>query len=239
MNEYLSSLRASLTEVGFARSAADTIRTAAPELFASWHDFQASYDRLPLDDYMADLGRYRRRRYAVYHMSDQGQNRAQHQPHFQTANYNWLNGNVERWFQEIEAEVADSATLNAALKMCFDLFAPMRPQVQSWHTEVHQFRIEACAEKHGLPTPEGVHRDGVDFVLVLLVKRENIVAGTTTLHDPNGVKISEFTLTEPGDAVWIDDQRLFHGVTAVQPADPSKPAYRDVLVLTLKPIAGD
>ena len=36
------------------------------------------------------------------------------------------------------------------------------------------------------------------------------------------------------DAVLIDDARVFHGVTAVEPADPSKPAYRDVLVATFR-----
>jgi hypothetical protein len=32
----------------------------------------------------------------------------------------------------------------------------------------------------------------------------------------------------------IDDQRVYHGVTAVQAVDPSQPAYRDVLVLTFR-----
>ena len=30
----------------------------------------------------------------------------------------------------------------------------------------------------------------------------------------------------------VDDARVFHGVTAVQPLDPAKPAHRDVLVAT-------
>ena len=35
----------------------------------------------------------------------------------------------------------------------------------------------------GQPTPEGMHRDGVDWVLVLMVRRENIKSGETTIYD--------------------------------------------------------
>lgn len=236
MSAFLDGLRAALVETGFARSSAEVIRAAAPELFASWSEFADSYADLALDRYMADQGRYRRRRYGVYQLSAASAVQMPHQPHYQSTKYNWLNGNVERWFEPIAEHVASGATLQAILQLCYAVFAPLRSKVKTWHTEVHQFRIEALVDAAGQPTPEGVHRDGVDFVLVLLVKRENIVAGTTTLHAPGGQQISEFTLTEPGDSVWLDDQRLFHGVTPVQAADPNLPAFRDVLVVTLKPL---
>ena len=35
----------------------------------------------------------------------------------------------------------------------------------------------------GKPTPEGVHRDGVDFVIVVMIKRVNIDSGATTIYD--------------------------------------------------------
>ena len=50
-----------------------------------------------------------------------------------------------------------------------------------WQIEAHQFRIEALPGQPGQPTPEGVHRDGVDYVLVLLVRRCNINSGTTMI----------------------------------------------------------
>ena len=58
--------------------------------------------------------------------------------------------------------------------------------VQAWHVEVHQFRIEARRGEAGQPTPEGMHRDGVDYVLVLLVNRRNIASGVTSVHDLAG-----------------------------------------------------
>jgi hypothetical protein len=79
-----------------------------------------------------------------------------------------------------------------------------------------------------------MHRDGVDYVLVLLVNRANIVSGVTSVHDLAGNGLGEFTLTQPLDAALVDDARVMHGVTPVEPLDPKAPGYRDVLVVTFR-----
>lgn len=79
-----------------------------------------------------------------------------------------------------------------------------------------------------------MHRDGVDYVLVLLVDRENIESGTTTIHTPDGSLLGSFTLTHAFDAALVDDARVCHGVTAVTAFDPARPAHRDVLVVTFR-----
>ena len=203
--------------------------------------FRDSWNRLELDRHMADGGRYRQRRHAVYVLSRQRLERLPHQAHWQSRDYNRLNGGVERWFAPIEPEVGSGASLRRVLHYCAAVFGALAPEVGEWFTEVHQFRIEARAGEPGQPTPEGMHRDGVDYALVLLLRRDNIASGTTTIHCPDGRDLGSFTLTEPGDAVLLDDHRVFHGVTPVQPLDPALPAYRDVLVVTLRrmPAAGD
>jgi hypothetical protein len=100
--------------------------------------------------------------------------------------------------------------------------------------EVHQFRIEAQPGEQGLPTPEGMHRDGVDWVLVLLVRRENVASGETSIHDLARRPLGSFTLTTPMEAALVDDGRVFHGVTAIEPVVADAPAYRDVLVATFR-----
>ena len=77
-----------------------------------------------------------------------------------------------------------------------------------------------------------MHRDGVDYVLVLLIDRQNIASGTTTVHALNGLELGAFTLTEPLDAALLDDSKVAHGVTPIEPVDAARPAYRDVLVVT-------
>jgi hypothetical protein len=56
----------------------------------------------------------------------------------------------------------------------------------------------------------------------------------TTIHDIDKKPVGSFTLTRPMDAAWVDDGRVYHGVTPIEPLDPSRPAHRDVLVVTLR-----
>jgi hypothetical protein len=198
-----------------------------------WAAFAASWDDLGADTYMADGGRYRKRRHAVFAVGASGIVRQQAQPHYQSRDYNTLNGGIERWFEPVAEAIGSGATLSTVLAFCQALFGSVGP-CQAWQVEVHQFRIEARTGETGRPTPEGMHRDGVDFVLVLLVNRTNIVSGVTSVHDLAGQELGEFTLTQPLDAALVDDARVMHGVTPVEPLNPAAPGYRDVLVVTFR-----
>jgi hypothetical protein len=224
---------------GFVHAADMRAQLAACGSLADWSQFSASWDDLEIDQYRAEGSRDRRRRYAVYAIDRDGTiAREAHQPHYQRAQYNVLYGGIERWFAPIADGAGRSSTLATVLRFCDRTFRPIAPPaVDAWHVEVHQFRIEARADAPGQPTPEGVHRDGVDFVLVLLVNRVNISSGTTTVYDLAGRTLGSFTLTEPLDAALVDDRRVAHGVTPVAPIDPSRPAYRDVLVVTFRKTA--
>jgi len=230
---------------------ADTIRRAgfafveAPEMgvllekagLSDWQSFAASWDDLGVDTYMADGGRYRRRRFAAFRVTPDGITRKPHQPHYQSRDYNPLNGGLERWFEPVTEAAGRHPALTAILQTSHALFDRMtqtelRPP--AWHVEIHQFRIEARVGEEGRPTPEGMHRDGVDWVLVLMVRRENVASGETTIYDLVKRPLGSFTLTTPLDSALVDDSRVYHGVTPVVPLDPATPAYRDVLVVTFR-----
>jgi hypothetical protein len=228
---------AALHERGFAFAPGDAVRRALIEQgsLADWDAFAASWDDLVVDGYMADHGRYRRRRHATFRIDAQGAASAlPHRPHYQTLDYNPLHGGIERWFSPLAPVAAQSASLATILAAAHGLFGAASPAVVAWFVEVHQFRIEPTPDAAGLPTPEGVHRDGVDWVLVLMVRRRNIAAGTTTIHALDRREIGSFTLAAPFDAALVDDRRCYHGVTAVHPDDASQPAHRDVLVVTFR-----
>jgi hypothetical protein len=208
-----------------------------PEATAAWDSFAASWDDLGVDTYMADGGRYRRRRFGAFSVSAEMVLRKAHQPHYQSRDYNALNGGIERWFEPITDEVATGACIHSILRLCFSIFDGLTPadrRPASWHTECHQFRVEARTGEQGQPTPEGLHRDGVDWVLVMLVKRENIAEGVTSIHDSDRQLIGRFTLQHPLDSAFVDDSRAYHGVTPVVPLEKGRPAHRDVLVVTLR-----
>jgi hypothetical protein len=236
-----ASLQSAVADSGFAFVHGEAMRgILAPHgSLADWERFAGSWSDLEVDTYMADGGRYRRRRHAVYTAADNGTtHRASHQPHYQALDYNPLNGGIARWYTPIAQAVGDGPTMRTILGFARSFFGDLAPQTRTWRVEVHQFRIEAGPGAEGQPTPEGLHRDGVDYVLVLLIRRRNIASGTTTIHGPEGGPLGGFTLTDPLDAALLDDTRVFHGVTPVQALDPALPAYRDVLVVTLRAEAG-
>ncbi len=221
---------------GFALLPAAEVRPwlLAHGSLADWESFAASWEGMEPDRYMADGGRYRRRRHAVFTAQPGAALiRQPPRPHYQTTTYNPLNGGVERWFEPMPQAVAQSASLGTILAACRALFEELSG-CRAWTAELHQFRIEARQAEAGKPTPEGMHRDGVDWVLVLMVRRRNIVSGTTTIHDLDRRQLGSFTLADPLDAAIVDDRRVYHGVTPVEAADPSQPALRDVLVATFR-----
>lgn len=201
---------------------------------AHWPAFAASWDDLGPDLFMADGGRYRRRRHAALAVGPDGARRKPHQPHFQSRDYNALNGGVQRWFEPIQLSVTESPVLLGLLGLADKTFraaTPAPPPV--WHVEVHQFRIEAQAGQAGHPTPEGLHRDGVDWVLVALIGRSNVAEGITQIADAGGAALDRFTLANPLDTAFLDDHRVRHGVTPIHRLDADQPGCRDALVITL------
>jgi len=201
---------------------------------SDWERFVDSWNNLEPDAYLANVGLHRRRRHAVFSANREALALQAHQPHYQSRDYNTLQGGIERWFAPVLPDVANSASLRSILHFCRAFFGELTPDVGAWHIELHQFRIEARPGEPGQPTPEGVHRDGVDYVLVLLIDRLNIASGTTTIHAADGELLGSFTLTHALDAALVDDSRVFHGVTPVEPEDPAAVSHRDVLVVTFR-----
>lgn len=193
-----------------------------------WRAFAQSWNDLGPDLFMADGGRYRRRRHATFSLMAGTFTRQPHQPHYQSRDYNPLNGDVQRWFDPVEQATIDNPAMRAILDFCAQQF----PASGETHVEMHQFRIEAKPGEVGRPTPEGLHRDGVDHVFVLLVERRNVREGVTRIGAPDGTPLGEFTLAAPGDAMLIDDHRILHGVTEIHAVDAAAPAWRDALVVT-------
>src|SRR3546814_6316006 len=101
---------------------------------------------------------------------------------------------------------------------------------RAWHVEAYQYRLET-SEGIGRPTSEGAHRDGGDFVAVLLVDRSGIRGDETRVLDANGPDGQRFTLEQPWSLLLLDDARVIHESTPIQPAGEGG-GHRDTLVLT-------
>src|SRR5690606_41856028 len=73
-----------------------------------------------------------------------------------------------------------------------------------WYVEAHQFRIDT-GDGIGRPTPEGAHRDGVDFVPAILVGRRGIKGGETRVSGAYGAAGARFPLRQPGSVLVLGD----------------------------------
>ncbi|MFD4142740.1 2OG-Fe dioxygenase family protein [Streptomyces sp. NPDC058572] len=197
--------------------------------------FRDSWNGMPLDAYMADGGRYRRRRHATLSAARAGRGyRVEtHQPHYQGLDYNNLNGGIARHYEPFEDRILHGETMNSLLTLGCDVFGRLAPY-SDWHIEAHQFRIEVDGEEVGRPTPEGVHRDGVTFVLMAMIGRSNAIGGESTVYNLDRQPLDKFTLCEPLDLALVNDERVFHGVSPIEQLDSSRPAERDVLVITYR-----
>jgi hypothetical protein len=75
----------------------------------------------------------------------------------------------------------------------------------------------------------------VDFVAVFMVGRHRIKGGESRVFEAQGPNGQRFTLTEPWSLLLLDDERVIHETTPIQPVDgPDGLGWRDTLVLTLR-----
>src|SRR5207245_5838711 len=108
MSELLASLADTIERDGFAFAQAPEMgRLLEKAGLADWEGFAASWNDLGVDTYMADGGRYRRRRFGVFRATPAGISRKPHQPHYQSRDYNRLNGGVARWYEPITQPIGD------------------------------------------------------------------------------------------------------------------------------------
>jgi hypothetical protein len=192
-------------------------------LVASWNDL------LP-DEYLKDGGRYRKRRHACFTATGGVLQAVPHRAHWQPLEYNALHGGMQRWFAPMQPEVVNSPAWRQLLVALADLCSQIKGQ-QTWFVEAHQFRIDTT-DGIGRPTPEGAHRDGVDVVAVFLINRHAVKGGETRVFEADGPQGQRFTLTQPWSLLLLDDARVIHESTPIQPE--TQGGYRDTLVVTLR-----
>ncbi len=195
-------------------------------------EFAAFWPRLTIDRHMADGGTYRFRRYGEFDAPVGVSRRLMpHGPYEQPTYINNLNGGVARHFDPLEPRFVTSHTLNRLLNWLTTLYDHCEGQPRHWNIRLHPYRILATRHGRGQPTPEGLHRDGVDYIVSLLVNRRNVAGGETTITDNDGCVLWQRTLQTPMDIMIGKDALTLHGVSPVSRVDLAKDAHRDVLVV--------
>jgi hypothetical protein len=68
----------------------------------------------------------------------------------------------------------------------------------------------------------------------MLVARRGVKGGETRVFDARGPQGVRFTLREAGSVLLLDDARVIHETTPIQPESAGQSAWRDTLVLTYR-----
>ena len=226
----LKELANSLRSDGFAIVAAREVAQIAHLDLDQLQDLTQFWEELPRDPYLRDGGRYRFRRHSSFEIKGESLTMVPHRAHWQSVNYNALHGGIERWFEPSQAQLTSNPAWQSLLLGLAHVLNGVK-QVNTWFVEAHQFRIDTT-DGIGRPTPEGAHRDGVDFVAVFLLNRVGIKGGETRIFDAGGSAGLRFTLTEPWSLLLMNDERMIHESTPIQPLGPH--GFRDTLVLTFR-----
>ncbi len=230
MQPLREALLAELRRLGYARLSADQAADLGVDV-ASLAALAPLWEELPRDAYLRDGGRYRARRHGSFIQTPgEAVRGVAHRAHWQPTAYNALHGGLTRWFEPLAPALVAAPGFLALVALLGELFAAVRPAAR-WHIEAHQFRIDT-AHGIGRPTPEGAHRDGVDFVAVILVARREVSGGETHVFDAHGSSGVRFTMLEPWSMLLLDDERVIHETTPLQAQGPH--GARDTLVLTYR-----
>jgi hypothetical protein len=228
----VSELNAAIQHKGYGVISAASVAQWAGCSLDALHALSPDWDNMPPDNYLKDGGRYRRRRHSSFVFENDALHQVAHRAHWQSLDYNALHGGMERWFEPMLDSTVASTTWNQLLIALAHTASQVRGTPNTkWCIEAHQFRIDTT-DGIGRPTPEGAHRDGVDFVAVFMVNRSHIKGGETRVFEANGPQGERFTLSEPWSLMLLDDTRVIHESTPIQPL--AEGGHRDTLVLTCR-----
>ena len=160
---------------------------------------------------------------------------APHQPHYQTLDYNTLNGGIERWFKPVDRgdrrrRLACAPSWNIAAR-CSAGWRPRRRAGTSRSTSSASRRGTASTASR---RPKACIATASTTCWCCWSTAATSRAAPRRCTTSTSARSGSFTLTDPLDAALVDDARCYHGVTPVEPENPAQPAYRDVLVVTFR-----
>lgn len=186
------------------------------------------FDDLPLDAYTP--GNHRFRRFSTVRMwYEDAEWRSEQQPQrpfLQPKAYNVMVGGVPRSFEPIRFDPTPQIS-HAFEQIGLD-------RAGQYALNVHQIRIITSSEIRGVLVPEGPHRDGHALVLTAVFRRHNIDGGISQLMPLGGGEPFYSITLEPGQALIVEDERMWHHATDIVSRD-GKLGYRDIWIVSINP----
>jgi hypothetical protein len=182
-----------------------------------------SFSDLVFDPYM---GKNRYRRFSQYKMQySDGRwhlHLLPHRPYVTFKQYNRVAGGIKRYYEPLKVDFSSCilAGVNAI---------PLDTN-DEWQINVHQYRVVVRPGIAGVVVPEGPHRDGHEYVMIAVFRRHQITGAEMSLLPLGGEGEPFFkTIVQEGRAALLDDRRMFHDVTEIEPIKDE--GHRDIIVV--------
>ncbi len=224
-------VRSELAGQGYSRLRARAI-DMDDDLREAWLSLSIDFADLPRDEYLPGGGKYRFRRYGRFRFAPASGELSPlpHVDYFQSADINKVTGGFIRKFAPMREGSFGNAFLRELIRFDFAQFPLDRADRQAaWEVQAHLIRVTARAGEQGHPTPEGIHRDGAEYVSVHLAELVNARGGDVSIYAEDKQPLASFRLEDILDCYFFRDASLWHQASPISPIADAHQATRSIL----------
>ncbi len=194
-----------------------------------------SYNNLPIDsDYPDKLTvptRYRRHCRFNINITDNNIHIKQNHCNKFKQNVTDFRNNT-REFKPIEQSTIDNYFVGL-ISQIISLSHYFNPIIKKYILDIHQVRLLSFQDISSDNSPEGIHKDGADYIIsAMIINKHNIYNDTSLIYDKNKSEIYRCNL-DVGDFIFQDDVNLWHDILPIKSCK-NYIGYRDILGFDLK-----
>lgn len=218
------------------------------------YDFMKSYNHLPADKYISSMykGSINTTDKGNIQVNDEIITRSRRYANIKidvTNNYEYIlyytkndtfeqnvddSRGVKRQFELIDffhinqLWILDFLTQITALSVLNHNYYKGHKVIKEADIHLHQVRQTAYAGMDAHNSPEGIHRDGCDYIVsAMVIMRNNIVGGESIIYDQNKM-IQYKTILDRQEGIYQEDIKQWHYVTPIK-TEESGIGFRDIL----------
>jgi hypothetical protein len=200
-------------------------------------DFRNSFHLLPEDKYINQTGAITRSRKYANIVVDVSNN---YEYEVKLTNNTIFkqtvddNRGIERKFELINPHhlqqpwILDFITQVSALSVMNHNYQKDGKQIKSVDVHLHQVRQITHYNHEAHNSPEGIHRDGCDYIVsAFVLSRENVIGGESIIYNENK-ELQYKTILNNQEGIYQEDRQQWHYVTPIN-IHKDKIGFRDLL----------
>ena len=184
---------------------------------------KTSFNKLSIDSY------YNNKRYRGFSLVDTNNYSLIGNPLFmQNANYNNYLGNKVRSYPNIHFDVIQDKSFQHTINTFKDTISTLNKQYTKFY--IHQIRVITDTSDINV-VPEGIHRDGYDYICISCVNKYSINPIYNEIYDKMYTMVDTIELNENENLI-LNDLNYYHNVTNLSSSNKKITGYRDIFVFT-------